>query len=149
MDSKEFSSKIRELFIRIRKIRKTSHFEGSLKGMFPVLNYLNDNESLDITPTMLENNLCVSSARIARVLNQLEKKKLVLRTKSKNDGRKTIIILTKEGKDIVLKHHEIVDYYLKKALMNLTEEDMNSFLNVLEHMVLNLIEGEEDNVKII
>ncbi len=139
MDNKEFIEELREIFIGVKNHRPNVRIEESVKGMFPVLKILYDNE--DVTPKDIEIKLCVSSARIARVLNQLEEKKLVERTPSKNDKRKTIVVLTEEGKDIARKHREDMGAYLDLMLTDFTDSEKEEFLRLIKKMADNVIGG--------
>ena len=142
MDNKDFINRIKEIMLSLRNSKPNFHIEESVKGMFPVLGILYDNE--DVTPKDIENKLGVSSARIARVLNQLEEKKLVERTKSLNDKRKTIVVLTEEGKEITLKHRCDMNNFFDLMLKDLTDEEKEEFIFLMEKMVNN-IKGGKNN----
>lgn len=142
MDNKDFINHIREIMLSLRNCKPNFHIEESVKGMFPVLKILYDEE--DVTPKDIEDKLSVSSARIARVLNQLEEKKLVERTKSLNDKRKTIVVLTEEGKEIALKHRCDMYNFFDLMLKNITDEEKEEFIFLMEKMVNN-IKGGNNN----
>ena len=141
MDNNEFIDRIKEILADVRNYKPNIKIEESVKGMFPVLKYLQENE--DVTPKDLEDKLCVTSARIARVLNQLEEKKLVERTKSLNDKRKTIVVLTKEGKDIADKHKKDMQSFFGLLLKDFSDDEKQSFIDLIQKMANNIKGGNE------
>ena len=143
MDNKRFIENINNVFKDLKNYHSKFKIEESVKGMFPVLKilYFNDN----VTPKFLETNLCVSSARVARVLNQLEEKGLVSRIESKDDKRKTIVILTQAGKDISKKQSEEFDKYIDIMLENISDTEKEEFIYLLRKMANN-IKGAKKNV---
>ena len=141
MENKEFIERIREILGDVRNYKPNVKIEESVKGMFPVLKILYDNE--DVTPKDIEDKLCVSSARIARVLNQLEEKGLVERTKSLKDKRKTIVVLTNEGKEIAIKHREDMNCFFSLLLKDFSDEEKEEFISLIQKMANNIKGGKE------
>ena len=145
MENKEFVMEIRNTFMELKKMKRPRQLEESIKGMIPILNYLFDHMEEETSPKNIENAFHVSSARIARVLNQLAEKNLIERKSSENDKRKTIVILTAEGKKFIEERKAELGRYTKKALNNISDEEKEEFLKIIKKMVNNLLEGEENN----
>ena len=73
------------------------------RGEMFVLNFLYDHKNLEITPGDITSKYGVTSARTAKILNQLEEKEYVQRKKSNLDGRKYIIRWTSLGEKYIIK----------------------------------------------
>ena len=143
MDNREFIFKLKEMFLSIKKNKSDVRFEDGIKGMIPVLMILFHSEE-EITPKDIEDRLHITSARTARVLNQLQEKNLISRIKSEDNKKKTIIILTDEGKNLALKHHNMFNSYIDTVLNGITDEEKIEFLHIVEKMTNNLKERKID-----
>ena len=139
MDNKEFMDKVKEVFLDA----KASNFkiEEGIKGMLPVLKLLCDSTE-EVTPKDIEDKLNITSARTARVLNQLTEKNYISRIKSKIDKRKTIVVLTEEGKKTALHHRQMFISYIDLMLKDITDEEKEVFIEILKKMGSNLKKGE-------
>ncbi len=142
MDNRKFMENLKDIFIGLKNNHPKFKIEESVKGMFPVLNILFHNE--EVTPKDLELKLCVSSARIARVLNQLEEKGLVIRTQSENDKRKTIVILTEKGKNIAINHKNEFEYFTDLILTDISDEEKEEFIRLVRKMANNINGGKNN-----
>lgn len=67
------------------------------RGEVGILGFLAYREN-DVSAGVLSEELSITSARVASILNALEKKHFVIRQKSRIDKRKTIVHITSEGK---------------------------------------------------
>ncbi len=141
MDNKEFALKLKDIFLNARGISNFKIEEG-IKGMIPVLKILCDSDK-EITPKDIEDELSITSARTARVLNQLQEKNYIKRIKSENDKRKTIVVLTEEGKKISLMHREMFYKNIDIMLKDITDSEKEMFLKLMEKMVNNLKERND------
>ena len=139
MNNKEFVDRVKEIFLNSRNA--SFKIEEGVKGMLPVLKILYDSKE-EVTPKDIEEKLCISSARTARVLNQLTEKNYISRIKSKIDKRKTIVVLTEEGKKTALHHRTMFISYVDLMLKDITDEEKEIFLNIMEKMGNNLKKGE-------
>ncbi len=142
MDNKEFTLRMKNIILELKNIKSNVHLEEGVKGMIPVLKLLYDSEK-EITPKDIEEELCISSARTARVLNQLQDKNLISRIKSEANKKKTIIVLTEEGKKIALNHRNMFKSLMDTLLKDITDEERNEFLRIIEKMASNLKEGND------
>lgn len=83
-----------------------------------------------ITPSELSEILDVSLPRIASVLNSLEAKKLISKMTDSEDKRKTIVNITKVGKELVLNKKEEAINKLTKIIEKLDEDDINEYIRL-------------------
>lgn len=73
-----------------------------------------------------------------RILNLLEKKKIVVRRPDEDDGRVLRVFLTKIGKDLKEKLVPCAEEVLVKSGRNLTKEQLSEFKRTLNQMLDNL-----------
>lgn len=139
MDNKVFIDRIREIFLNSKN--PNFKIEEGVKGMLPVLKILYDSKE-EVTPKDIENKLGITSARTARVLNQLTEKKYISRIKSKVDKRKTIVVLTEEGKKTALHHRTMFISYVDLMLNGITDDEKEAFLSIMQKMGDNLKRGK-------
>lgn len=71
------------------------------KGEIGVLSYLSFNKN-DVSAGELSDELKVSTARIASILNSLENKKYIKRRSDKKDKRKILVSITNKGKNLAI-----------------------------------------------
>jgi DNA-binding MarR family transcriptional regulator len=75
---------------------------------------------------------------ITRLVDNLEKSRLVKRVASKNDRRSNLIFLTKEGKNLQEKTMEIANRTLNEALAGVTNGQIEIAKEVLQKVYDNL-----------
>jgi DNA-binding MarR family transcriptional regulator len=89
-----------------------------------------------------QQQLCAATFRdkpsITRLVDNLEKSKLVKRVASKNDRRSNQIFMTKEGKTLELKTMEIANRTLNEALQGVTNGQIEIAKEVLQMVYDNL-----------
>jgi DNA-binding MarR family transcriptional regulator len=73
-----------------------------------------------------------------RILNLLEKKRIVMRRPDKSDGRVLRVFLTKAGKDLKDKLIPCAEEVLAKSGKNLTKEELAQFKMTLRRILGNL-----------
>lgn len=79
---------------------------------------------------------------MTRLLDILEKMKLITRKHDKQDRRKFKIFLTEEGNETIEKLLPIITATKKNLVRNLTEEEISNVINVLNKISFNI-----ENVK--
>ena len=91
---------------------------------------------------MSQQQLCDSTFRdkpsITRLVDNLEKLKLVRRTPSKDDRRINLIHLTKEAQQLQEKTMEIANQTINEALQNVSEDKVEVAKEVLQIVYENL-----------
>ena len=79
---------------------------------------------------------------VSRIVDLLSKNKLVERVQDKNDGRKFHVRITSDGKEIVRKAEPIVDGTRKLGWKNLSEEEYETLIFLLDKIFQNYTEDE-------
>ncbi|MEO9051979.1 MAG: MarR family transcriptional regulator [Ginsengibacter sp.] len=89
-----------------------------------------------------QQQLCEATFRdkpsITRLVDNLEKSKMVKRVPSKNDRRSNLIFLTKEGKILEQKTMEVANCTLNEALQGVTNGQIEIAKEVLQMVYDNL-----------
>ncbi|MDU3137606.1 MAG: winged helix DNA-binding protein [Anaerococcus prevotii] len=83
-------------------------------------------------PKDIEENMGISSARVAKIIKGLEEKKLVTRKPDRKDRRKTIVSLTDRGKRCEDLRKEKINFALTSMLELLGEDDGADFVRLIE-----------------
>lgn len=103
------------------------------KGEFAVLGYLNYKEN-DILSGTLSEKLNISTARVASILNSLEKKELVIRKNIRNDKRKTKVSISNKGKKLITNEKEKIIAKIILIIKSLSENELNEYLRISKHI---------------
>lgn len=73
-------------------------------------------------------------ATITRYLDTLERKGFIVRTRDAKDRRAYIITLTDEAKTLLRKVEPLADEASEKLVAGIDQKDIDTFLDVLEHL---------------
>ena len=87
--------------------------------------------------TDLANASYKDAPTVSRILDLLGKKGLTERQRFANDRRRYKIFLTDEGKKVVEKVLSVVESLREKGWKNLSEEDYESFLRIMQQIFAN------------
>lgn len=79
-------------------------------------------------------------ATVTRLIDGLEKRKLIVRLQNKDDRRKKIVMLTDEGMNLKSKLMPIANEILEKAAKDFTPEELEIFKSMLVRITNNLKE---------
>lgn len=104
--------------------------EEGYKGMFVILRIVKDSGKPVIAGDLAK-IMNVSTARIARALNTLERKGYVERRCFENDARKVVIVLTELGAAALSERENRVSNMLTPMLNRLTESEVKSLFGLL------------------
>lgn len=104
------------------------------KGVYFVLNYLYTHDDAAY-PKELSSKMAVSSARIAALLNHMEKKKLVIRSHDPHDNRQIIVSLTQEGRSCLEAKRKQALHEAIQLFMYLGPEDAAHYLRIQRRIV--------------
>lgn len=129
----QYCEKIYELFSLIKTKKLDDFFKGGFSGMFVALKILNDKNS-PLSAGELAQYLDVSTARIAVILDSLEKKGLIEKSKLKNDGRVTLVSITDSGKEIISKRKKLLFETIDNLLSKLTIKERDLFFGLLQKL---------------
>lgn len=99
------------------------------RGIGFVLAYLN-NTSGEVIAGDLARSLGVSTARIAALLNKMEKGGMVKRSPSARDARSTVVSITPAGKAIAREMQEKVIAKVELLLERVGKEDLEELLRI-------------------
>lgn len=113
----------------------TGLIDDGYRGIFVVLRILQESE-VDVSAGNLARLMNVSTARIARALNTLEKKNYIKREKDCLDARKVVIAITKEGECALEERKSAVEATLCGMLNKLTEEEVVVFFRILRKLLV-------------
>lgn len=104
-------------------------FSETERGTHFVLGYLIQTSG-EVISSDLSNALNVSTARMAKLLTNMEKKELIIKRDSAKDARKTVVELTEKGQKI----GKMYEYALVKFMEYLVDkvgfEDMKEFIRI-------------------
>lgn len=89
-----------------------------------------------------QQTLCTLTSKdkpsMTRLIDNLEKRDLVVRMADKNDRRNNLIHLTQNGLTLQKKATEIVNAVAERTLNNITEDEMDTSRRVLKKIMANL-----------
>ncbi len=88
-----------------------------------------------VTPGDISEEMSISSARVATILNNLEKKGLVERKIDTIDRRRILVALTRKGEEQAENSNRKVINQIEKMLKLLGEEDAKEFVRITARIV--------------
>lgn len=88
-----------------------------------------------VTPGDISQSAGLSTARVANVLNSLEKKGLVARVHDVQDRRRVFVTLTDDGRVLINRKSAEILADAEDVLKSLGEKDAHEFLRLLRRMV--------------
>lgn len=100
-----------------------------VRGEAATLGYL-ANVSDEVTPGDLAHEFAISTARVASLLNGLERKGFIAREQSSEDRRKVIVSITDEGRDVLREKHDQGIHRLATMLEALGEHDARELVRI-------------------
>jgi DNA-binding MarR family transcriptional regulator len=74
---------------------------------------------------------------ILRLIDSLEKKRLVVRTNDPQDRRKNVLVVTQQGKSTIAKSLEISKELNEKLVEGISQSDIDTFFSVAERIRSN------------
>ncbi|BDC18606.1 MarR family transcriptional regulator [Acidianus sp. HS-5] len=87
------------------------------------------------TPAKLASILGVSKSAMTYAVDRLERLGLVMRVRSEKDRRIIQLELTEKGKEILVKAEKIYADVTKEKLNVLTEDEINTLINILQKLI--------------
>ena len=108
------------------------------RGTFFALNYLMlHNHSA--YPKDLSHSMGVSSARVAALLNHLEKEGFIQRRPDLKDNRQVIVLITDKGIQAICQKRERILDMIARALESLGPEDAQTLLRIQQKLAEKLL----------
>ncbi len=94
-------------------------------------------ENPEITQQELAKNVFKDNASVTRIIDLMVKSNYLNRKVDTNDRRKSILSVTKEGKDIIEQVQNIVLENRKIALESIDKEDLDAMDIILQKIITN------------
>lgn len=144
MDKKERADMYLKELSKCKPNHVFERFDSMEKGIRFILLYLYEHND-DIIAGDLAFNLKVSTARIAVLLKKMEKKNLVIRYPSSQDGRKTVVKLTDLGRKTVENTKKGAIDKMERLIEEIGEEDIQDFIRI-SLKIREFMEREEKRI---
>lgn len=143
------SEHLRELDVLIKKKLFTI---GSAMGIktppsplqVRIFMYLLKHKNEDVCQKDLEISLKVSKVAISEVLNKMENNGMIKRVKMSDDARSKKIVYTEDAIKKMNDMEEALINLNKLLVSNISDEDLEVFLKVIDQMKENIREDEDD-----
>lgn len=142
MDYEDLAQKLLQSVMAMHQSRPHKKMYEAMQGEMVVLNLLHM-EGDEMLPGMIGKKMKVSSARVATVLNSLEKKGFITRSTSPSDRRKTPVALTEKGKDFAKEHRAVMTQNTANVLSLLGEEDAREYVRISQKLAAISAEPRE------
>ena len=132
MSEEEWDQMVHELYRAWHASRPPHHErrDFEMSGQREILHVLAVDGG-EMTPGALAKACRVSTARIAKALNQLEAQGIVVRREDPADGRRTLVSLTDKGEELLKARQHEMDETVKRFLKELGEDDARDLLRLL------------------
>ena len=112
--------------------REASKFDSTMAMGFALLNI----DATGTTSTSLGPRLGMESTSLSRLLNNMEKKNLIIRKQNPSDGRSILIFLTEFGKNKRDDSRSVVLNFNKHIESKLNKQQVKNFLEVAECIMI-------------
>ena len=133
MTYRELAQELMKYLLRMSPRPKNAPRLEKDRGEVMALAYLNEFKD-GATPGELAKFGGVSTARIATVLNSLEKKGFITRSVDPDDRRKVVVNVTPDGKAYSDMHKERRLQHLTKMMEYLGEEDAQHHIRIMKRL---------------
>ncbi|GAA4653265.1 transcriptional regulator [Anaerocolumna aminovalerica] len=135
MDYMELAKQFLHNSYQFRKRGHQKKIDETMQGeAFAILYILRQGDI--VLPSEISNEMNISSARVAAMLNSLENKGLVTRQIDKSDRRKILVELTQEGKELAEKHNQMVVNNTARMLELLGEHDAKELVRIMGKLAM-------------
>lgn len=105
-----------------------------------ILVYIHKHNDTPIFQKDIESHFGITRSTASKVITLMEKKGLIQRASNNEDGRLKQLILTEEAINIINNVESEMDEFDKKLVFNLTEEEKEQLLFLIEKMERNISE---------
>lgn len=142
---------IKDLDVKILRLIISSDDRGVICAISPsqmrIIAYIFDKD-IDVYQKDLERDLNIRRATLSGILNTMEKNKLLSRVPSDTDARSKKIILNKQTKEIFSKKKEKLLDVENILIKDIDENELKSFLEVINKMKDNIKKECDKDVEI-
>ncbi|MGN0379286.1 MAG: MarR family winged helix-turn-helix transcriptional regulator [Butyrivibrio sp.] len=136
--------KLADEIINMRGSRQHVSFDRKLsdvaKGEMFVLNYLK-NHGNKAHPKELSDEMIVSTARTAVILNHLEDDGLIERVHDDTDNRQIFVCLSLKGIEVIQEHYNNVIRYMVKIFEKIGEKDAREYVRIQKEIMKAISES--------
>lgn len=133
MDYSKLAEEVLVLLSNLNHLPNCTCITAASNGELLALSILLNRGTL--SPSDLSRAMCVSTARIAAMLRQLEKKKWIIRTPDPEDDRKISVALTPAGESLALKRISTAVERISALLQSLGPEDAAEYVRLQKKLV--------------
>lgn len=134
MDYRKLAEEFIQKSYQMKKNNHQQMLDESLQGEIFTLLYLKVKKDYAL-PKEISEEMNISSARVASILNGLEDKGFIERKIDTSDRRRILVSLTDLGKEKALLHEEKVIGIIARMLELLGEEDAKELLRITARIV--------------
>ncbi len=140
IEIKELEKTILRNLIPVQNIEKENIYQLYVPTptQMRIIEYIIENNTEEVYQKKLEIKLNLRRATISDVLQRMEKKGLIHREIDEIDTRTKRIILNEKAKEIYEESKTKLTKLEQKAVQNIKEEDLQTFLNVINQMINNI-----------
>lgn len=154
----ELAKQFLEEFYRLGRQTQSKAIGHSMKGEAFLLLYLLQKGS-GASPGELGKAIQTSTARVAAILNSLERKNQIIRKSDEQDKRKILVELTPDGKKKAEQCRQVPLHMVCQMMEQLGEEDAVQMLHILKRIneimpqmdcgcMENMCEGGKDDIEV-
>ncbi len=147
MEKREQAIKLLEEFKKSRPPMLFEKIDKFDKGINFVIGYLHHKKT-EVISQDLSNALNVSTARMAKILNSMEKKGLIIKSHSKTDARKTVVVLTKKGESYLEKCKDTIINIVMEIIDRVGYDTLLELINISYQIKLAMSEIDLSNFSI-
>lgn len=133
VDYYTLAEQLMELHVALHIIPINQELAALERGMFFALNFLMFHKR-SAYPKELSRGMGVSSARVAALLNHLEKEGLIQRRPDPKDNRQVIVSLTENGIHAIRQKRKEILETVAQTLEELGPEDAQEFLRIQQKL---------------
>lgn len=124
------------LFSNHKFKKVTDTLQDGFSGMYVVLKIIEDAPN-ELSAGDISQIFGVTTARTAVVLTTLEKKEYIIKSKSENDARKTIVKITEKGKKTLNERKDELFTDINTFLNKLDDIDIDNLYKIISKLLSN------------
>ncbi len=133
MDYIDLATQFLENLFKLKRHGHQKKFNECMQGEAMAILYILRRKNI-VMPSDISNDMKISSARVAAMLNSLESKGYITRQMDKSDRRKILVDLTQEGKELAEKHSKAIAVHTAHMLETLGEHDALELVRIVKKL---------------
>ena len=135
MDYEILAENLLDLRAKMPRIKMERRMDEHMRGEIFALDFLASCDT-EVHPKDISRALSLTSARIAAILNSLEKQGCLIRTPDPDDSRQLIVCLTDAGRELVAERRKALLKRTASMLEALGEEDAQNYVRIQKKLVM-------------